>query len=96
MFIERITQDDLKKFLNADTVHKPWKYNDDEIYVTYEYSGVCFDNTINNRYSDFDSSNGDGQKWRKFLYDKFGDEYLKCYKNYLEKQNIYLVKKLMS
>ena len=95
MFIERITQDDLNEFLNVNTVQKPWKYNDDEIYVTYEYSGICFDNTINARYSDFNSSKGDGEKWRKFLYNKFGTEYLESYKNYLNKQVDELINELI-
>ena len=96
MFIEKLTQDDFKKYFQVNTVSRPFKISDNEIYVSYERQGVCFDNVINCRYSDFESSNGDDLKWRKFMYNKFGDEYLKKYKEYLNNKITELINELIT
>ena len=89
MFIEKLTVDDLKKFFNTQYVSC---FMSKDIYgEEYLYASTSLDEdamTVNRRLYDFEGSTvANETKWRRFLYTKFGNEYIEEYKKYLDNKS---------
>ncbi|MDF2880220.1 MAG: hypothetical protein K0R54_777 [Clostridiaceae bacterium] len=83
MFIERLKKEDLNEFfyINVSSMHisKYFDEKEEHLYIT-----IKFGETVKNEIMyDFSSTYAD-VKWRKFLYEKFGEEYKTAYSEFLD------------
>lgn len=97
MFIQRLQRNDIAQFLN-----ERYTYDKFSMIMEYKYTNDPFiyvlvtmkDKKIDGRLYDFENLFFAGD-WQKFLYNKFGTEYLFEYKKYLERKNELKIKNLI-
>lgn len=87
MFVERLTKSQLCNFFNKENfcffLDKSISEEDYHLYVSIDGESM----SLNYRLYDFEGSKIPSEtKWRRFLFETFGNEYKEAYKEYLQKQ----------
>ena len=92
MFVEKLTKEQLCKFFAEEKYDLSYLQKNLTNFMSHGYNGEEYlyvsisgeSMSVNNRLYDFEGSTVDETRWRRFLYEIYGEEYKNEYEKYLK------------